>query len=221
MQFKEIWSNLPQDIRWQFESSAQILNIKRGEIIYREAEQPKGLYFVKKGLVGLVMTGRVSAKEHLLRFFRENQFFGHRTLFSNEGYHGSTVALEATTLKLVPQHIVLAAIDKYPVLLNDVVLVLAKELRRAEVQHVMILENQVLTRVAQALIYLKELHPEHNWTRQEIANFCASTVSTIIKILAELEEMGLIMQKGREILILNRLGLLALLDEQESDKNRR
>lgn len=219
MQFKEIWSDLPQDVRWQFESNSQTLSIKRGEFIYRQAEQPKGLYFVKKGLVGLVLTGSISAKEHLLRFFRENQFFGHRALFSNEGYHGSTVALEATTLKLVPQQIILEAISKYPILLKDVVLVLAKELRRVEVQHVMILENQVLTRVGQALIYLKDLHPEHNWTRQEIANFCASTVSTIIKTLAELEKMGLIEQQGREIIILNRTGLLSLQDDVEVDKN--
>lgn len=217
MQFKEIWSDLPQDVRWQFESNSQTLSIKRGEFIYRQAEQPKGLYFVKKGLVGLVLTGSISAKEHLLRFFKENQFFGHRALFSNEGYHGSTVALEATTLKLVPQQIILEAISKYPILLKDVVLVLAKELRRVEVQHVMILENQVLTRVAQALIYLKDLHPEHNWTRQEIANFCASTVSTIIKTLAELEKMGLIAQQGREIIILNRTGLLSLQDENKDE----
>lgn len=213
MEFKEIWTDLPQDIRWMFESNSQTLNLKRGDFIYRQAEQPKGLYFVKKGLVGLVLTGSTSAKEHLLRFFKENQFFGHRALFSNEGYHGSTVALETTVLKLVPQKIILAAIEKYPILLKDVVLVLARELRLAETQHVLILENQVLARVAQGLIYLKDLHPEHNWTRQEISNFCASTVSTIIKTLAELEEMGLILQKGRTITILNRVGLLALQED--------
>lgn len=213
MQFKEIWAELPQEIRWQFESSARTIELKRGEIIYRQLEEPKGLYFVKKGLVGLVLSGRSSAREHLLRFFRQNQFFGHRALFSNEGYHGTTVALEPTILKLVPQSVVMSAIDKYPILLKDVVRVLAKELRRIEIQHVMILENQILARAAQSLVYLKDLHPEHNWTRQEIANFCASTVSTIIKTLAQLEEMGLISQDGRTINIVNRDGLIALQDE--------
>lgn len=76
----------------------------------------------------------------------------------------------------------------------------------------MILENQILPRTAQALVYLKELHPAHKWTRQEIANFSASTVSTIIKALAELEAKGLIRQEGRSIDILNREGLIALQD---------
>ena len=142
MQFKYFWTELPPDIHWQFESNAQTIELKRGAIVYRQSEQPKGLYFVKKGLVGLVLTGSASGREHLLRFFRANQFFGHRALFSNEGYHGSAVALEPTILKLVPQKIILAAIEKYPMLLKDVVMVLAKELRGAELQHVMILENQ-------------------------------------------------------------------------------
>lgn len=218
MEFKEIWTVLPQDVHWQFMSNAQTIDLKRGDIIYRQLDQPKGLYFVKKGLVGLVLTGSTSGREHLLRFFRQNQFFGHRALFSNEGYHGTTVALEPTTLRLVPQNIIFAAIEKYPTLLKDVVTVLAKELRRTEVQHVMILENQILARAAQALVYLKDLHPEHNWTRQEIANFCASTVSTIIKALAELEGMGLISQEGRTINILNRDGLLALQDDNLPNK---
>lgn len=213
MQFKEFWSDLPDEIRWKFESNSQIIEIKRGDFIYRQADQPRGLYFVKTGLVGLVLTGSSSGKEHLLRFFKQNQFFGHRSFFSNEGYHASAIALEPTVLQFVPKKTIVEAIEKYPLLLKDVVTVLAKELRRVELQHVMILENQILSRTAQSLIYLKDLHPEHNWTRQEIANFSASTVSTIIKALAELETMGLIAQEGRSIQILDRDGLLALQDE--------
>ncbi|MFN9068456.1 MAG: Crp/Fnr family transcriptional regulator, partial [Bdellovibrionales bacterium] len=109
--------------------------------------------------------------------------------------------------------IVLEALKQQPQLLMDVVKVLAKELRRCEDQHVLILDNEILVRVAQALIYLKDLHPHHNWTRQEIANFCASTVSTVIKALSELEEMGLISQNGRSISILKRDKLVAMQDE--------
>jgi CRP-like cAMP-binding protein len=212
MEFKQLWSDLNPETRGQFESQSQTIELKRGENIYLQGDIPKGIYFVKSGLVGLMKTG-ASGKEHLLRFFRQGQFFGHRTLFSNEGYHGSTVALEPTQIKLVPKPIVLEALNKQPQLLLDVVKVLAKELRRCEDQHVLILDNEILVRVAQALIYLKDLHPQHNWTRQEIANFCASTVSTVIKALAELEDKGLISQSGRAINILKRDVLVAMQDE--------
>jgi CRP-like cAMP-binding protein len=210
MEFKQLWSDLPDEVRWHFESQAETLEFKRGDFVYHQGDQPKGIYFVKKGLVGLVVIGASSGKEHLLRFFRQGQFFGHRSLFSGEGYHGATVVLEPTQVKLVSKALVLKAIDQHPKMLKEVVQVLARELRRCETQHVLILENEILSRVAQSLVYLKDLHPEHNWTRQEIANFCASTVSTVIKTMAQLEEMGLIAQSGRSIEILKRDALIAL-----------
>lgn len=213
MEFKELWSDLDPEMRWFFESQSKALQFKRGERIYSQGETPKGLYFVKQGLVGLTMISAKSGKEHLLRFFRQGQFFGHRSLFSKEGYHGSAVALELTNIKFVPQDVVTSGIDKNKSLLEDVVLVLSKELRRCETQHVMILENQIVARVAQSLIYLKDLHPDHNWTRQEIANFCASTVSTVIKALNELEEGGYISQEGRSISILDRARLVEMQDQ--------
>ncbi len=209
MNFKSLWTDLPYEVREIFEKSAKSFNLKRGDVVYREGDVPKGIYFIESGLVGLVKNG-ISGKEHLLRFFKEGQFFGHRSLFSNEGYHGSATCLENTSGKLVPKDEIVKVIEKHPILLKEVVSVLAQELRRCENQHVMILENQILSRVAQAIVYLKDLHPEHNWTRQEIANFCASTVSTVIKAMGELEESGFIAQNGRRIEIKDKLALINL-----------
>ncbi len=212
--FDRLWQDLPAQVHEDFETSSRILTKKRGEFIYQEGDDPEGIYFIEDGLVGLLLVGSSSGKEHLLRFFREGQFFGHRSLFAAEGYHGSTIALRATRLKVVPKSVVLGALDRFPSLYKDLTFVLAKQLRRCEVQHVMILENQILSRTALALIYLKDLHPEHMWTRQEIANFCASTTSTIIKALAEIESMGLIRQEGRKIEILDREALINLQDPE-------
>lgn len=216
MEWKELWSELPTEIKWQFESQSKTIALKRGDVVYQQGDSPRGIYFVKQGLVGLMLVGPSSGKEHLLRFYRQGQFFGHRALFSDEGYHGVSIAIEATVLKLVPKEIIMNTTEKHPFLLKNVVKVLSKELRRCESHQVMILENQILARTAQALIYLKDLHPDHSWTRQEIANFCASTVSTVIKALSELEEMGFIRQEGRSIQVLKRDELIALQDKEIS-----
>lgn len=208
--YTEIWSDLPSDAREAFAASAKILDLKRGDRVYQQGDPPRGLYFVEKGLVGLVLIGATSGKEHLVRFFKAGQFFGHRSLFSHEGYHGTTTALEPTRLRLVPSATVHAVLEKHPKLYEPLVQVLAKELRRSEIQRVMILENEMLARTAQSIVYLKDLHPDHPWTRQEIANFCASTVSTVIKAMGELEDRGLIRQDGRSFSILDRDGLIAL-----------
>jgi CRP-like cAMP-binding protein len=210
MNYSTLWANLSSDIEEVFDKNAQHLEFKRGELIYQASETPKGIYFIETGLVGFLIIGKDSGKEHLLRFFKTGQFFGHRSLFSGEEYYGNSIALESTRLRLIPKNVILNVLDNHPILYKEIVMVIAKELRRCESQHVMILENQIIARTAQAILYLKDLHPDHNWTRQEIANFCASTVSTIIKAMAELEDMGYIAQKGRAIEILQREALLNL-----------
>lgn len=212
MSKSNLWTDLPLELRNTFEANAVIKEYKRGDSVYRQGDKPQGIYFVHRGLVGLLLLGAQSGKEHLMRFFKEDQFFGHRSLFSDEGYHGSAVVLQPTTIKFISKEIIFQAIDKNPKLLHDVVRVLSKELRRCENHQLMILENQILPRVAQSLIYLKDIKPDHNWTRQEVANFCASTVSTVIKAMAELENMNLIKQVGRSIEIIDRNKLLELQD---------
>lgn len=205
-----LWDRLSLELRSQLELTSLRLEMKRGQSIYQAGELPKGLYLVQEGLVGLVLIGASSGKEHLIRFFTRGQFFGHRSLFSNEPYHGTTTALEPTRLLLFPKSAVERIFDGQPLVYREIVKVLSAELKQAEHLHVMVLENQILPRTAQALVYLKELQPDHDWTRQEIANFCGSTVSTVIKAMGELEEMGLIRQDGRHFQILDRSKLIGL-----------
>lgn len=211
---KELWQDIKEETRWYLESQTKTLTFKRADQIYSQGDTPKGLYIVNSGLIGLTITSATSGKVHLLRFFKQDQFFGHRSLFSEESYHATAVALEATKIKFIPKEALLIAIQKDPTLLMDFVKALSKELKRCETQHVMILENEILARVAQSIVYLKDLHPDHNWTRQEIASFCASTVSTVIKTLSELETSGFILQSGRSIQIIDREGLVSLQDRQ-------
>lgn len=212
--YSEIWSSLPQSAKAQFESVAISMSLRRGDVVYREGDTPKGVYWIQRGLVGLVLLGQGSGKEHLVRFFKDGQFFGHRSVFAEETHHATATALEPTVLRMIPSATLFRTFDEHPELYRIVLQVLARELRRSEVQRVIVLENQVLARTAQALIYLKDLHPHHKWTRQEIANFCASTVSTVIKSLAELEDRGLVRQEKRDIHILDREGLIALQNSE-------
>lgn len=213
MFIKSFFPNLAEEHQRLMFQQSQKKELKRGDIVYRMGDEPRGIFFVEKGLVGLTILGPTSGKEHLLRFFKSGQFFGHRSLFSKEKYHGTAIVLEPTILWMVPRETIEGVLLHHPEIYKDILSVVAQELRRAEEQHIMILENQILPRVAQAIVYLKDLHPEHNWTRQEIANFCASTVSTVIKTLAELEGLRLVRQQGRAIEILDREALISLQDK--------
>ncbi len=215
MFYRKIWPEVSAEIETLFQESSKSIELKRGDLLYRQGDGPQGIYFIQSGLIGLSLIGASSGKEHFVRFFRAGHFCGHRSLFANEGHHATAVALEKGIVTFLPKSVIQKAFQDFPELYRGIVAVLAKELRRAEVKHVMVLENQVLARTAQSLVYLKELHPEHNWTRQEIASFCASTTSTIIRALGSLEERGLISQQGREIMIKDREALLSISENEQ------
>jgi CRP-like cAMP-binding protein len=185
-------------------------SVARGATIYREGDQPEGLYYLQKGLVGLVKV-TPSGTESLLRVFKQGQFLGHRTLFADEAYHANAKCLENSELIFCPKKLVLEVFDTDPNAYSFLARALAKELRRAENRSVMISEGDVKQRVSSALLLFKKLYPDHLWTRTEIANYCASRTPTVIKTLGELEGLGYIKQEGRSIEILDEEGLMTLI----------
>ena len=70
-----------------------------------------------------------------------------------------------------------------------------------------------MERVVYALLLFKKLHPEHLWTRTEIANYCASRTPTVIKALGELEKKGAIEQNRRYIEIIDESILMDIVEE--------
>jgi len=197
------------DFSTLFEQFGQKKKFKRFEKIYEMGEDPKGIFCVREGLVGLVITTQ-SGSEQLLRLFKPGNFFGHRSILAGEKHHASAVALEETHVVFVDAQKLKEELFQSVEMSQRVIQTLAVELGRAEMLRMTVTESEVMNRVAEALIYLKELKPDHNWTRTEIANFCASTTPTVIRVLAELEERQLIQQLGRKIEILDKKGLLSL-----------
>jgi CRP-like cAMP-binding protein len=185
---------------------------KRGDQVYQEDDSPEYLYYIQSGLVGLTKVTH-SGNESLLRIFKPGQFFGHRSLFSEEPYHASAKCLEPTLILAVRREKVTETFDAHPRAYYFLSRALAKELRRAENRSVLVSEAHITERVAAALLLFKKLYPEHLWTRSEIANYCATRTPTVIKILSELEKQGAIIQQRRHIEIKDESVLLSHLGE--------
>lgn len=196
------FAELSQDVRKSFEDNMRELHFNRGATIYEAGDQPTGIYYVVSGLISIVIAGP-SGSEHLTRFFKPGEFFGHRSLLSEEVYHARASVLSKSVVQFIPAREINSAMDTSPQFARLIVKKLASELRFAELHQFDLTENEVIVRVAQAVQYLKEIDSQYSWTRQEIACFCVSTVSTVIKALAHLEQLGLLKQEGRDIQIIN------------------
>ncbi|HRK07464.1 MAG TPA: Crp/Fnr family transcriptional regulator [Pseudobdellovibrionaceae bacterium] len=196
-------------LAWLSQTPGERRQYRRGERVYSAGDRPTHLFAIESGLVGLTLVSP-SGTEHLLRLFAAGTFFGHRSVLAQEAYHADAMALEESVVKCVRIEELSHVLGRDGEVSRDLLQQLARDLGRAERQRIDWLEADVHSRVAEAVVYLKERYGNHRWTRAEIASFCGSTVSTVIKTLAKFEEQGWIAQSGREIQVLDRAALLAL-----------
>lgn len=199
-------------LEWLSQTPGERRQFRRGERIYSAGESPTHLFAIESGLVGLTLVSP-SGAEHLLRLFGAGNYFGHRSVLAQETYHADAMALEESQVKCVRVDELARVLGRDAEVSRDLLQQLARDLGRAERQRVDWLESDVHSRVAEAVVYLKERYGDHRWTRAEIASFCGSTVSTVIKTLAKFEERGWIAQNGREIQVRDRAALLALSED--------
>ncbi|MAE73141.1 MAG: cyclic nucleotide-binding protein [Bdellovibrionaceae bacterium] len=200
------WPYLPESVACSLHEITTTKTYKKGTFLYRHGESPKGLYFVFSGLVGLTHVSD-SGKEHLFRVFGSGQCLGHRSLVASENYHASAKVLESAEIgyatKAMVEHLMATNHEFCQAMMKK----LAQELRRAELRLASSSDKQVAERVAETMIDLKESFPDHKWTRKDIAHYCGTTGPSVIRSLAQLEELGFIRQDGREISIIDDMQL--------------
>lgn len=186
--------------------------VRKGDVLYREGEQPRGLYYVCKGLFGLTLLSE-SGAESLVRIFPACSYLGHRSFLAEENYHATAQALKKSEIIFFPKDIAHKILLEQPNVLLGIARLLAFDLKVAETRLNDMVGKRAFARVAEALIFLKHKNEEFPWTRREIGEFCGVKTETVSRVLSELEDQGHINKEGRLIKIVNEEALLEALHE--------
>lgn len=175
-----------------------------GEVLFHIGEEPKGLYSIASGLMKLESTSAQGAA-HTLRILGPGGSLGYRSLFANEKYHSSAVAMEHTEICFIPKALVLKFFNEHPEVAMKLLCHLSKDLKVAEDKWMDQMDKGAGERIAEALVFLQDHFQHQGWTRREIAEWAGTTPETVIRTLAQFEKEGLIDQSsGRQIKIISR-----------------
>ncbi len=188
-------------------TSVKKLKLKRGQIIYHQGDDPKELFLVDSGVIGLFHISE-NGKETFLRVFNKDCIFGHRSFFAESPYHATSIALTECEISVISKDACDEICAKEPGLLKMLTKSIAKNLADAELRLAGLLDKSANQRIVESLIFFKLKYPEKVWTRKEIADFCGSTYETVTRVMTELNENGLIRKQGRDFDILNIEALL-------------
>ncbi len=217
---------LPRGLSQQeIENISQVIKAKktlqRGEFIYREGDNFRGVLAIKSGSAKLVANDP-HGNEHILNILLPGELLGFDGL-SNDLHHCSAIALETSSFCILPAASMDDLFQKVPGI--------TRELFRHTGEKVNIDTNQLILskrpaeeRLAYFLISLSERLKRRGFsssaftlslTRQEIGNHLGLALETVSRLLKKFQQEELIHVQNRSIEINNLLGLKQILEPIE------
>jgi len=199
---------LPPALSQSLLDMAQVQRLDAGQRLFRRGDKPSGLYAVVEGAVRV---GAVSenGKEALLTLVEPPYWFGEISLFDGLPRTHDAFTESASTLLLLPQHELLALLEREQQYWRDFALLMSHKLRLAFVA----LEDMSLLpaapRLARRLLLIAENYGESEPRRvlhlaqEQLALMLSLSRQTTNQILKELQAQGVVQLTYGEIEILD------------------
>jgi len=190
-------------------------HFKKGELLFKEGEEVKGIYFINEGTVKVHK--QWGDKELILRFARKGAIAGHRGLGGDLLYPVSATALEPVEACYVDLDFFKATMKVNHDFMFELMMFYASELKETERNMRNLVHMPVKNRIAQALITLQEKFGvkedrsvDIELSRQDFASYVGTTYETVFRMLNELVEAKLLKVDGKSIAIIDKEKLIAL-----------
>lgn len=169
----------------------------------------------------LIVSGRVkvgifgeNGREVTLSVLRQGQCFGEMSLFDGKERSANCIATEPTTLVVLQRQDLLRHIARHPATALNLLGEMAGRLRRADENIAQLALCDVNERLVHRLICLAEeegtevaegILVRRRPTQQELANMIGSCRETISRAFNQLAREGLIIARGRSLVVTNAL----------------
>ncbi|WP_288425253.1 response regulator [uncultured Spirosoma sp.] len=180
--------------------------VRRKQYVYTEGDDPTRLYYVKSGNVKTIRANS-DGKELITGLYSTGSFFGYVALLEHAPYTDSAVAIDDAELVYI-------ASDEFQQLLTDprvgqqFIRLLAGHVSERELQLVSMAYNSLRRRVADTLLRLQQgtgqpAAPDLiQLSRDDLASIVGTATESLIRILSEFRQDGLIEQTHGVIRVL-------------------
>ncbi len=204
------------------EANKKSFHYKKGELIFSEGEEVKGIYFVYSGTVKIHKKWG-KEKELIIRFAKGGDIIGHRGLGLEMQYPISGTALEATTVCFIDLKFFKTTITVNHEFTIHLLMFYAEELQRSERKMSNLAHMQVKGRIAFSLLSLKTKFGVATdgtidiiLSRQDLASYAGTTYETVFRILNEFIQEEIIKLTNKNIEIINVKKLTAFTTDAET-----
>ncbi len=187
---------------------------KKGDILFNEGEEVKGMFFIETGVVK-VHKKWGDNKELILRIAGNGDIVGHRGLGNDTIYPVSGTALEPTAVCFVDLTFFNDTLMVNHEFLYKLMMFFASELKESEKRMRNLAHMSVKGRIANAILTLKQkfsVKPNGQLgitiSRQDFASYNGATYETVFRMMNEMVKEKAIKLEGKHIMIVSENKLL-------------
>lgn len=191
-----------------------LVNIKKGEFLFKEGDKTRGLICLASGKVKIFKEG-VGGREQILKMVKQQGLIGHQALFTDNNWSFTASAIEDSVILVLEKNTLLNILKKNGILALKFLRLITEELTFSNSRTVSLSQKHVRGRIAESLLVLRNTYGYENdgqtlgisLSREDIAHFSNMTTSNAIRTLSNLASDGIIKIKGRKIGIIDNASL--------------
>jgi len=200
-----LFAGLGDDALAKVVEAGQDLELRRGDVLFREGDDPDELFVVVSGRIAIANRS-IDGRESMVALMEEGDLFGEMGLFDGRGRSAEARALESSVVTAVPYGPVRSLYQDDPTLLWRVVTMLTDRLRTMDVALADSVFLDVTGRTAKRLLDLAGEEEEFSLpiTQEELAGMVGASRERVNKAISAFIRLGWIQQIDRTYRITNR-----------------
>lgn len=208
-EFKTIFHKLSPE-QLEYLNNAKSCNVvKKGRILYEEGNRITGIFCINKGILKVYKTG-IEGKEQIIKFAKPGEVIGYRSVINSEPACTSVKILEDAVLCHINSQDLYHLLRENSEFAIELLQIACKELGEANNYITDIAQKSVRERLAEILLHLKDEFGLNKddiiniaLTREELANIIGTATESVIRLLSEFKNEGIIELQGRKIKLLD------------------
>ncbi|WP_181308741.1 response regulator [Rufibacter sp. XAAS-G3-1] len=182
--------------------------VKKDQDIYREEDQPKGIYLV---MSGRFKTNRLAddGRELITGLYTQGDYLGIEALLLGETYTDNATAMENSSYCLLTKETVDSFLSRFTDIGQKFIQILSQNVREKETQLLQMAYHSVRKRMAEVLLHLVRQQSQPlsqeclQISREDMASMAGMATETVSRILSDFTNEKLILKKGRLIQVLD------------------
>lgn len=183
----------------------KIKTFKKKTEIFSEGDTPSYVFLVKSGSVKAYKS-HPDGKEFIINLYKPNDYFGFESILENSQYKESAMALEDSEIIFIPKLDFLTLLHTKADVSKTFISLLCQKVKEKEHQLLHLAYNSVRQRTSEALLnlfHLKENNQTLTISRDDLAKMVGTAPESVIRVLSDFKDEGLIEIESGKIKILS------------------